>query len=69
MECNAKESGGDYILNGTKTWITNSPVADVFMIWAKLDGVIRGFVLEKVKSPVKFIDSGNARSICARNQG
>jgi glutaryl-CoA dehydrogenase len=48
METNAKESGGDYILNGTKTWITNSPVADVFMIWAKLDGVIRGFILEKV---------------------
>ncbi|EFA76229.1 glutaryl-CoA dehydrogenase [Heterostelium album PN500] len=39
---------GKYILNGTKTWITNSPIADVFVVWAKVDnGDIRGFVLEK----------------------
>ena len=48
MESTAKESGDEYILNGSKTWITNSPVADVFLIWAKLDGEIRGFILEKV---------------------
>ncbi|KAA0193215.1 hypothetical protein HAZT_HAZT000833 [Hyalella azteca] len=37
-----------YRLNGTKTWITNSPVADVFVVWAKCeDGHIRGFVIEK----------------------
>ena len=35
-------------MNGTKTWITNSPVADVFIIWAKDDSnEIRGFILEK----------------------
>ena len=38
---------GGYILKGSKMWITNSPVADVFVVWAKLDDVIRGFVLEK----------------------
>lgn len=39
------------VLNGSKTWITNSPVADVFIIWAKCkwDGKIRGFILEKVR--------------------
>jgi len=47
MTTNAKEVDGGYILNGNKTWITNSPVADVFIVWAKLDGVIRGFILEK----------------------
>lgn len=38
---------GGYQLNGSKMWITNSPVADVFVVWAKLDGVIKGFILEK----------------------
>jgi len=36
-----------YRINGTKTWITNSPIADVFIVWAKLDGAIRGFILDK----------------------
>ena len=36
-----------YILNGAKTWITNSPVADIFVVWAKCDGKIKGFILEK----------------------
>ncbi len=47
MRCVAKASEGGYILNGTKMWITNSPVADVAVVWAKLDGKIRGFILEK----------------------
>ena len=48
MVCRAKRSGSDYILNGNKTWITNSPIADVFIVWAKDDeGIIRGFILEK----------------------
>jgi len=38
---------GGYRISGAKMWITNSPIADVFVVWAKLDGVIRGFVLEK----------------------
>ncbi|KAJ6217747.1 hypothetical protein RDWZM_008904 [Blomia tropicalis] len=49
MATRAKYDPGSksYILNGTKTWITNSPVADVFIVWAKLDGKIRGFILER----------------------
>lgn len=47
METKAEAVDGGYRLNGAKTWITHSPVADVFIIWAKLDGVIRGFILEK----------------------
>jgi glutaryl-CoA dehydrogenase len=47
METKAKKVDGGYILQGNKMWITNSPIADVFVIWAKLDGEIRGFILEK----------------------
>ncbi len=48
MRTRAKSVDGGYILNGTKTWISNSPAADVFVVWAKDDnGDIRGFTLEK----------------------
>jgi glutaryl-CoA dehydrogenase len=50
MRTRARKVQGGYILSGTKMWITNSPIADVFVIWAKSDahdGKIRGFVLEK----------------------
>jgi len=48
MRTTAKKVDGGYVLNGTKMWITNSPIADVFVVWAKTeDGKIRGFVLEK----------------------
>jgi glutaryl-CoA dehydrogenase len=38
---------GVYLLSGSKTWITNSPISDVLMVWAKLDGKIRGFLVER----------------------
>ncbi len=48
MNPRARKPAGGYRLTGTKTWISNSPIADVFVVWAKTeDGVIRGFVLEK----------------------
>ncbi len=47
MSTRATRVDGGYTLTGSKMWITNSPIADVFVVWAKLDGVIRGFVLEK----------------------
>jgi len=47
MKTRAVKVDGGYRLTGSKMWITNSPIADVFVVWAKLDGVIRGFVLEK----------------------
>ena len=46
MECRAVAEVGGYRLRGNKMWITNSPIADVAIVWAKLDGVIRGFVVE-----------------------
>lgn len=50
MKTRAAKVQGGYVLNGSKMWISNSPIADVFVIWAKSDehdGAIRGFVLEK----------------------
>ena len=48
MVTRAKSVDGGYRMSGAKMWITNSPVADVFVVWAKTDdGVIRGFILEK----------------------
>jgi glutaryl-CoA dehydrogenase len=48
MRSRAKKVDGGWLLTGNKIWITNSPVADVFVVWAKTeDGVIRGFILEK----------------------
>ena len=44
----AKKADGGYLLSGAKMWITNAPIADVFIVWAKTDDeVIRGFILEK----------------------
>ncbi|ADU13710.1 acyl-CoA dehydrogenase [Asticcacaulis excentricus] len=47
MRTTARRAADGYVLNGTKMWISNSPIADVFVVWAKLDGIIRGFVLDK----------------------
>ncbi|MBV1864081.1 MAG: acyl-CoA dehydrogenase [Rhodobacteraceae bacterium] len=50
MKTVAKKTDGGYVLNGSKMWISNSPISDVFVIWAKSEahgGKIRGFVLEK----------------------
>lgn len=48
MTTRARKADGGYRLHGAKTWISNSPIADVFVVWAKTeDGAIRGFILEK----------------------
>jgi glutaryl-CoA dehydrogenase len=48
MKTRARKVAGGWRLKGTKTWISNSPIADLFVVWAKTeDGVIRGFVLER----------------------
>ncbi|KAJ8457331.1 hypothetical protein ONZ51_g11594 [Trametes cubensis] len=49
METTASEVDGGFVLNGAKTWISNAPVADVFVVWArcKWDNKVRGFILEK----------------------
>jgi glutaryl-CoA dehydrogenase len=47
MITNAKKIDGGYLLNGAKMWITNGTVADVGVVWGKLDGVVTGFLVEK----------------------
>ncbi|MDE0693301.1 MAG: acyl-CoA dehydrogenase [Gammaproteobacteria bacterium] len=47
MVTKAEKTGDGYLLNGAKMWITNAPIADVAVVWAKLEGRIRGFVVER----------------------
>ena len=47
MITTARETDGGFVLNGAKMWITNGTLADVAVVWAKLDGVVRGFLVEK----------------------
>jgi len=48
MKTNAKKTDDGYLLNGSKTWITNSPIADVLIIWAKDEqGILRGFIVDR----------------------
>ena len=47
MITRAEKTPSGYLLKGAKTWITNSPIADLAVVWAKLDGVIRGFIVER----------------------
>ena len=63
MKTTATPVDGGYQLKGAKMWITNSPIADVLVVWAKLDGVIRGFILERGMDG--FIDTENRRQVFA----
>ncbi len=47
MATKAVQVGSEYVLNGTKLWITNGSIADVAVVWAKLDGDVRGFLVER----------------------
>lgn len=47
METHAVDKGDHFLLNGAKMWITNGSIADVAVVWARLDGVVRGFLVEK----------------------
>ncbi len=47
MVTKAEKVAGGYTLNGAKMWITNAPIADIAVVWAKLEGVIRGFIVER----------------------
>ena len=71
MRTRAQKVQGGYLLSGTKMWITNSPIADVFVVWAKSDahdGKIRGFVLEKgMAGPHRAQDQGEAVACAPRS--
>ncbi len=47
MRTTARRDGGGFVLDGAKMWITNAPICDVALVWAKLDGEIRGFLVER----------------------
>src|SRR5512146_1116302 len=47
MKTHARKRGDDWVLNGAKMWSTNSPIADLFVIWARTEEGIRGFLVEK----------------------
>lgn len=47
MRTHAKKTEGGWILNGSKMWITNAPIADIAIVWAKTDDGIRGFIIER----------------------
>lgn len=70
MKTRAKLDGEYYILNGSKNWITNSPIADVFIVWAKDDNNdIRGFILEKGMSGLSSPKIEGKFSLRASNTG
>ena len=63
MKTNARLDGNHYILNGSKTWITSSPLADVFIIWAKEDGKVSGFVLDRSMEGISTPEIKNKMSL------
>ena len=54
MVTRAVEADGGYHLSGAKMWISNAPIADIAIVWAKLDGVIRGFIVERDAAGLGF---------------
>lgn len=72
MKTTARKVDGGYILSGSKTWISNAPMADVFVVWAKSDehdGKIRGFVLEKGTEGLSAPKIGGKLSLRASTTG
>jgi glutaryl-CoA dehydrogenase len=65
MTTTARRDGRDYILNGAKMWITNGTLADVAVVWAKLDGHVRGFLVEKGMKGYTTADLHNKLSLRA----
>jgi glutaryl-CoA dehydrogenase len=72
MVTRAEKTGDGYRLNGVKTWITNAPVADVLVVWAKSaadDGAIRGFVLERGMKGLSTVPIEGKASLRASSTG
>ena len=72
MRTYAKQDGDGYSISGSKTWISNSPFADVFVVWAKSEahgGAIRGFVLEKGMAGLSAPKIDNKLSLRASTTG
>jgi glutaryl-CoA dehydrogenase len=65
MQTRARRSGGDYVLNGAKMWITNGSIADVALIWAHTEDGVRGFLVEKGMPGFTSTDIGRKFSMRA----
>ncbi|MFN3306254.1 MAG: acyl-CoA dehydrogenase family protein [Candidatus Kapaibacteriota bacterium] len=65
MATTAKKIDGGYVINGTKMWITNGNIADIAITWAKLDGVVNGFIVETNRKGFKAIEMKNKHSLRA----
>ena len=63
MKTYATKVRDDFVINGSKAWITNSPVADVFVVWARFDGAIHGFVLDRSMSGIETPEISNKLSL------
>jgi glutaryl-CoA dehydrogenase len=69
MKTHAKRRGGDWVLNGAKMWITNSPIADVFIIWARAEEGIRGFLVDRGAKGLETPEIENKFSLRASATG
>jgi glutaryl-CoA dehydrogenase len=69
MKTHAKRRGGDWVLNGAKMWITNSPIADVFIIWARAEEGIRGFLVDRGTKGLETPEIENKFSLRASATG
>jgi glutaryl-CoA dehydrogenase len=69
MKTHAKRRGGDWVLNGAKMWITNSPLADVFVIWARTEDGIRGFLVDRGTKGLETPEIENKFSLRASATG
>ena len=69
MKTHAKRRGGDWVLNGAKMWITNSPIADVFVIWARTEEGIRGFLVDRGTKGLETPEIENKFSLRASATG
>jgi glutaryl-CoA dehydrogenase len=69
MKTHAKRRGGDWVLNGSKMWITNSPIADVFIIWARAEEGIRGFLVDRGTKGLETPEIENKFSLRASATG
>lgn len=65
----AVRDGDEYVLNGAKMWITNASIADVAVVWAKLDGIIHGFLVESGRPGYEARDIPHKLSLRASNTG
>ena len=69
MKTHAKRRGGDWVLNGGKMWITNSPIADVFILWARTEEGIRGFLVDRGTKGLETPEIENKFSLRASATG